>query len=232
MISDIRAINIYNSIRCIGVKTQKSTHLLGILQQKRWIPGNQRERILEKGRTLQRWWHNKNSLLQQCTLQWHAIFQQRICTARKISKVLVLRMTHGKWRETKQQPSMLPGPAMRGCCLVSFCFLCDIHSIHFIYFLTGTTISFATLAVGARNKEEGTKEEERSLWHFSAEWCEMPFWCLINIITRVGILHRNGQQFDPYPTRCIRVCRMAHRKWKETKQQPGTTSQATCLAAA
>ena len=35
-----------------------------------------------------------------------------------------------KWRETKQQPSMLPGPAVPGCCLVSFCSLCDIHSIH------------------------------------------------------------------------------------------------------
>ena len=25
---------------------------------------------------------------------------------------------------------MLPGPAVPGCCLVSFCFLCDIHSVH------------------------------------------------------------------------------------------------------
>ena len=33
-------------------------------------------------------------------------------------------------RETKQQPSMLPGLAVPGCCLVSFHFLCDIHSIH------------------------------------------------------------------------------------------------------
>ena len=29
-----------------------------------------------------------------------------------------------------RQPSMLPGPAVPGCCLVSFHFLCDIHSIH------------------------------------------------------------------------------------------------------
>ena len=41
-------------------------------------------------------------------------------------------MSHRKRRETKQQPSMLPGPAVPGCCLVSFCFLCDIHSIHSI----------------------------------------------------------------------------------------------------
>ena len=42
--------------------------------------------------------------------------------------VLVLRMTHRKWRETKQQPSMLPGPAVTGCCLVYFHFLWVILS--------------------------------------------------------------------------------------------------------
>ena len=47
----------------------------------------------------------------------------------KESTVLVLRMVHRKWKETKQQPSMLPGLAVPGCCLVSFRFLCDIHSI-------------------------------------------------------------------------------------------------------
>ena len=38
-------------------------------------------------------------------------------------------MAHRKWKESKQQPKMLPGPAVPGCCLVSFCFLCDIHSV-------------------------------------------------------------------------------------------------------
>ena len=33
------------------------------------------------------------------------------------------RMAHRKWKETKQLPSMLPGPAVPGCCLVSFYFL-------------------------------------------------------------------------------------------------------------
>ena len=33
------------------------------------------------------------------------------------------RMSHRKWKETKQQPSMLPGPAVPGCSLVSFHFL-------------------------------------------------------------------------------------------------------------
>ena len=37
--------------------------------------------------------------------------------------MLVLRMTHRKWKEFKQQPSMLPGSAVPGCCLVSFYFL-------------------------------------------------------------------------------------------------------------
>ena len=40
--------------------------------------------------------------------------------------VLVLRMAQRKWKEIKQQPSMLPGPAVPGCCLVSFHFLCYI----------------------------------------------------------------------------------------------------------
>ena len=35
-----------------------------------------------------------------------------------------------KRRETKQHPSILPGPAVPDCCLVSYCFLCDIHSNH------------------------------------------------------------------------------------------------------
>ena len=42
-------------------------------------------------------------------------------------------MSHRKRRETKQQPSMLPGLAVPGCCLVSICFLCDIHSIHAVH---------------------------------------------------------------------------------------------------
>ena len=39
-------------------------------------------------------------------------------------------MWHRKRRETKQQPSMLSGPAVPDCCLDYFCFLCAIHSIH------------------------------------------------------------------------------------------------------
>ena len=46
-------------------------------------------------------------------------------------------MTHRKWKEIKQQPSMLPGPAVPGSCLVSFHFRWAIHPIrpvqHFCY---------------------------------------------------------------------------------------------------
>ena len=37
------------------------------------------------------------------------------------------RMAHRKWKETKRQPSLLPGPAVPGCCLVTFHFLWAIH---------------------------------------------------------------------------------------------------------
>ena len=42
-------------------------------------------------------------------------------------------MSHRKLKETKQQPSMLPCPAVPGCCLVSFHFMCNIHSIHSVH---------------------------------------------------------------------------------------------------
>ena len=46
----------------------------------------------------------------------------------KLYTVLVLRMANKKWKETKQEPSMLPGPAVPGCCLVSFNILWAILS--------------------------------------------------------------------------------------------------------
>ena len=39
------------------------------------------------------------------------------------STVRVDSLPHRKWKEFKQQPSMLPGPAVPGSCLVSFHFL-------------------------------------------------------------------------------------------------------------
>ena len=37
-------------------------------------------------------------------------------------------MSHRKWRETKQQPGTAGPGNILGCCLVSLCFLYDIHS--------------------------------------------------------------------------------------------------------
>ena len=48
------------------------------------------------------------------TTGWGGHLFRRFCT------VLVLRMAHRKWKETKQLPSMLPGPAVLVSCLVSF----------------------------------------------------------------------------------------------------------------
>ena len=47
-------------------------------------------------------------------------------------------MVHRKWKETKQQPSMLPGPAVPGCCLVSFYFLWAILSTSTVLFKATT----------------------------------------------------------------------------------------------
>ena len=38
-------------------------------------------------------------------------------------------MSHRKWKEIKQLPSMLPGPAVPGSCLASFHFQWAIHPI-------------------------------------------------------------------------------------------------------
>ena len=43
-----------------------------------------------------------------------------------ISTGWLVRMSHRKWRETKQQLSWLPDLALLGCCLPSLRFLCDI----------------------------------------------------------------------------------------------------------
>ena len=43
-----------------------------------------------------------------------------------MSTVLVARMSHRKWRETRQQLIWWPDLALLGCCLVSLHFQCDI----------------------------------------------------------------------------------------------------------
>jgi len=42
-------------------------------------------------------------------------------------------MSPRKWKEAKQQPSMLPGPAVPGCCLISFHFLWAIRAVCLLF---------------------------------------------------------------------------------------------------
>ena len=44
-------------------------------------------------------------------------------------------MAHRKWKKIKQQPSMLPGPAVPGSYLASFHFLWAIHPIRPVHLL-------------------------------------------------------------------------------------------------
>ena len=44
------------------------------------------------------------------------------------------RMAHRKWKETKQQPSLLPDPAVPGCSLFSFHFLSAILCLQAVYY--------------------------------------------------------------------------------------------------
>ena len=54
--------------------------------------------------------------------------RNKLVQEKRYCAVLVLRMAHRKWRETKQQPSLLPGLAVFWCCLVSIHFLLAILS--------------------------------------------------------------------------------------------------------
>ena len=47
----------------------------------------------------------------------------------KILVPLAHQPVRGGWKEIKQQPCMLPGPAVPGCSLISFHFLWAIHPI-------------------------------------------------------------------------------------------------------
>ena len=56
-------------------------------------------------------------------------FQTRRNNSTHLSAGRMGWMLHRKWQGTKQLPSMLPGPAVPGCCLISFHFLWAIHPI-------------------------------------------------------------------------------------------------------
>ena len=71
------------------------------------------------------------------------------------------------------QPSMLPGPAVPGCCLVSFCFLCDIHSIHsvFLVILMDKTVSVGwdSLCIKTVTLKMGKKESPQIEWEYETQ---------------------------------------------------------------
>ena len=60
--------------------------------------------------------HEDEFLSLNCHFYWHCV--QCSCSG----------WPTAKWKETKQQPSMLPGPAVPGCCSVSFHILWAILS--------------------------------------------------------------------------------------------------------
>ena len=73
------------------------------------------------------WCLNSNDESMRCALsRGRMYFTGRSNWKWKYCTVWMGWMSHRKWKETKQQPSMLPGPAVPGCCLVSFHFLCCI----------------------------------------------------------------------------------------------------------
>ena len=70
------------------------------------------------------------------------------------------RISHRKWKETNQQTSMLPGPAVPGCCLVSFRFLWAILRPHpvqtsnFICLLFVWTVRYRDILVWTKSSSQ------------------------------------------------------------------------------
>ena len=93
-----------------------------------------------QNRTAGQSWLNSNSHIgsknvckivhysQQRLWEYQLISQSGLCVAFGFGwtwkySLQTYRMAHSKWKETKQQASLLPGPAEPGCNLVSFYFL-------------------------------------------------------------------------------------------------------------
>ena len=72
-------------------------------------------------------WPSRPSQLTKKNTTYHVCRDASDCT------VLVHRMAHRKCKETKQLPSMLPGSAVPGCCLLSFHILWAILSTRTVY---------------------------------------------------------------------------------------------------
>ena len=109
-------------------------------------------------------------------------------------------MTHRKWKESKQQPSILPGSAVSGCYLVSFHFLWAIHPIRPLDHLPVEKIlfrnflTFSPFILGApisyypRDREEGTGpvaeklekgNPQKQMTHFVSAFYNTPYCILL-----------------------------------------------------
>ena len=78
-----------------------------------------------------------------------------------VSTVFVLRIAHRKWKEIKQQPSLLPGPAVPGCRSVSFHILLAILSTSTVL-LQGVNL-FPDLNCMTRPTTDRVSEEAESM---------------------------------------------------------------------
>ena len=86
-------------------------------------------------------------------------------------------MSHRNWRETKQQPSMLSG-----CYLVSFHFLCNIHSIHsvkciLLYVCLNDLATLPPRCPKERDGFDGVLAGERQ--GRQSDYCLLPTYCLL-----------------------------------------------------
>ena len=106
-------------------------------------------------------------------------------------------MSRRKQRETKQQPSMLLGPAVPGCCFVSFCFLWDIHSIHslqhsrfrLVFMIKFTLSSFEAMICVVKQEVE-IRRERAAFSHSSQALPLLVLYCpSLSLRTRIIRLH-------------------------------------------
>ena len=141
------------------------------------------------------------------------------------------------WKETKQEPGTAQPGNMPGFCFVSFHFLWAIMS-------TSTVNKISKLNVALRNKVGGCVQAMHALTYalkltiqtFSSDGSIFQnFW---NVIILLLNFHTGwffkwtfflmGLGGDALPCTVL-VLRIAHRKWKETKLQPGTAGPGNML---
>ena len=95
-------------------------------------------------------------------MEQHKIYDAKFSSIQRDSPFIPLRrspviklvlMAHRKWKEFKQQPIMLPGSAVPGCCLVSF---------HILWAILSTSTVYYTV-IGARMSHRKWRENKQQL---------------------------------------------------------------------